>query len=545
MRRLGAFVGYTVLALVLWTMSLCGNMGVVHAVEVKELDLGEYQTEMTIGEKQLLSVTVLPITEEDEEVVFDSSNVSVATINGLGRITAHSEGMTVITASCGRVKANFHLSVKKKQDEKVAVTDLDLGDCPSELEVGSSQILGASVIPPNATEQDIIYTSSNPKVVSVNAIGRVTGEKVGKAKITLTCEGVQKSIWIKVVKKKNDVVAVTNLDIAEYEKKLEVDKTMTLSVTTFPTNATETTITYASSNKKIATVSPTGEIKGISQGKVTITVSCGKIKRKVKIQVIVPTAKISLNSNYLIMKPGQQYQLKATVMPEQASSNISFVSHSDEVFEVDKKGLITAKKCGNGNVIVSNGDTSVSVTVIVNQTGEETEKEKSYKKAKKEQSYPEVVLASEYPVISPEMLRYYYEENKKLTIVGEEYKIELEGSCIVNFDNPLYTDIDIAKTEKGLEFTVNNGKALCGEITLQWERNATYLYLYNSSEKKYERISMTSSKNMILDKEGKYLLADNKITSFRLNKGMLGGAVGGILLLGVVFVGVKRRYWFW
>lgn len=80
-------------------------------VEVSELDLGDYQQQMTVGEKQLLSVTVLPMDATDQTLKFSSSDVSVAKINGMGRITALKAGVTEIVVTCGSVTEKFRLIV--------------------------------------------------------------------------------------------------------------------------------------------------------------------------------------------------------------------------------------------------------------------------------------------------------------------------------------------------------------------------------------------------------------------------------------------------
>lgn len=118
------------------------------AATVQELDLGDYQSQMAVGEKQLLSVTILPAEASGQEVVYSSSDTSVAKINGMGRITALKAGVTEIVVSCGGITEKFGLTVT---DAQSAVRDLDLGDCPSELEVGASQLLSITIIPEEAS----------------------------------------------------------------------------------------------------------------------------------------------------------------------------------------------------------------------------------------------------------------------------------------------------------------------------------------------------------------------------------------------------------
>ena len=86
----------------------------------------------------------------------------------------------------------------------------------------------------------------------------------------------------------------------------------------------------------------------------------------------VATKNLVVNEDYLIMKPGQSFSLKAKVTPEEASQAVTYQSSDMEIATVSADGVVTAKKCGSTSVIVSNGDANISVSVIVNETGEET-----------------------------------------------------------------------------------------------------------------------------------------------------------------------------
>ena len=66
-------------------------------IQPEELDLGDYLVEMTVGDKQLLVVTILPMNASEFELSYHSSNTEVATVNGMGRITALKKGKTKIT----------------------------------------------------------------------------------------------------------------------------------------------------------------------------------------------------------------------------------------------------------------------------------------------------------------------------------------------------------------------------------------------------------------------------------------------------------------
>ena len=77
---------------------------------------------------------------------------------------------------------------------------------------------------------------------------------------------------------------------------------MTLSATVIPSDATDSTVTYQTSDEKIATVSSSGEVKGIAEGNVTISVSAGAVTKKIELKVKVATTKIELDTTYLVLR---------------------------------------------------------------------------------------------------------------------------------------------------------------------------------------------------------------------------------------------------
>lgn len=518
---------------------------VEESIAVTELDLGEYQSQMKVGEKQLLTVTVLPMDATEQTVTYASSDSKVAEINGMGRITALSKGSTEISAKCGKITEKFTLTVVAVEDN---VRDIDLGDCPKEIEVGESQILSVTVIPTDATEQNVTYLSSDDKIVSVNEIGRVRGVSVGSATITVQCGTVKKDFILNVIKKKSDEIPVKDIEIGDYEDELEVDKTMNLSVTVLPADATHNTVTYKSSDKKIATVNSSGEVKGIKEGKVTISISAGGITKKIKLTVKVATSRIEVNTNYLVMKLGETYQLSARVFPSEADQSILYESVDTDVISVSGGGLVTAKKCGNATVIVKNGDLSTAVTVIVNSDNKEEKKETTEEIVEKEECFENVIYAEETQVVTKEFLKYLYEQGEVLTIYGSGYTMQINGKEIVNWENELCTNLEFKEEKDGVSFNLNRDKKLCGMIHIQFDEDnisGKYVYLYNPSKNKYELLKEKNIHEMNLDTEGKYLITDKELSTDKIKVIMVIIALFVVIVLIGVYIGVKKRYWFW
>ena len=520
-------------------------------VKPEELDLGDYLTEMIVGDKQLLVVTVLPMDVSQPELSYHSSNAEVATVNGMGRITALKKGKTKITVTCEGVSQSFELTVKEVQNTEVEVKELDLGDCPKEIVIGTSQILSVGVIPADATNVEFKYESNNPNVASVNALGRLTGKTLGKAEITVSCGKVRQKFQVTVIKDETkEKVEVTDIEISDYEEELDVDSLLSLSVTVLPKDATDAEVTYKSSNDQIATVNSSGEVKGIAPGEVIISISAGKITKEAKITVKIATKGIELNSDYCVMKPNEIFQIIAQVQPADAPGEITYKSMNTKVAEVSDNGVITAKACGNAVIAVSNGDLQVSVNVIVNeeQIEHDLEEGNSNIDSEKGKSFPHEVGVNEYPIISAEMLKYFYEKEKVLTIRGEDYTIYLDGKDIVNFENELETKLLFSDENGGLGITVNAKKKLCGKITIDISNKITdekNLYLYNEEKEKYQQIQSKDVSLLCVDTAGKYLVTNKKLSGIHINMLLILVGCVAVIIGGSVYIGVKKKYWFW
>lgn len=127
------------------------------------------------------------------------------------------------------------------------------------------------------------WASSNKKIVTVDKKGKIkAGTKTGTAKITVTLKSGKKA----TLKVKVQTAKVKTTKISGLKKKMTIKKgkSVTLKPVVSPITSQEK-VTYRSSNKKIATVSSKGVVKGRRKGTVTITVKSGKVTKKIKITV--------------------------------------------------------------------------------------------------------------------------------------------------------------------------------------------------------------------------------------------------------------------
>lgn len=120
----------------------------------------------------------------------------------------------------------------------------------------------------------------------------------------------------------SDIVPVEDIELEKYEKTLYVGETLSLTARVLPTNATEQRISYKSSDVAVATVSSTGTVTGISPGSVSIQLSAGDFVKSIDLTVEIKTSTIKLSSSFVVLKPGEAYQITAAIYPENATHNV-------------------------------------------------------------------------------------------------------------------------------------------------------------------------------------------------------------------------------
>lgn len=183
-----------------------------------------------------------------------------------------------------RVCKNCDAKETKNTPKLKAVIELNANKIPLQVKQSTT---GVKVISMTEGDEEVSWKSSNKKVAVVTSKGKITGKKVGTAKITVTLKsGISASVTVKVQKK---AVTTTKLTITANSMKknkltLKKGKSATLTAVRMPITSTEK-ITYKSSNKKIAAVSQKGKITAKKLGKAKITVKSGK--KKVVITVTV------------------------------------------------------------------------------------------------------------------------------------------------------------------------------------------------------------------------------------------------------------------
>lgn len=210
-------------------------------------------------------------------------------------------------------------------------------------------------------------------------------------------------------------------------------KSITLTAKVMPSGASQD-VTWSSSNKKIATVSNKGVVKGVKAGKVTITAT-SKAKKSVKAKFTVtvkakPVTSVSIKGAVKEMKVSEEITLKATASPKSAAQTITWKTSNKKIATVDQNGVVKAVGKGKVNITATATDGSkkkktVSIKVVKSTEENITINEKGIVTACKVPENGEVVIPETVNGITVKGLTAgLFKGNKDLKILTIQAKIK-------------------------------------------------------------------------------------------------------------------------
>lgn len=167
-------------------------------IDVTSVELNKSTLSLEEGEDETLVALVLPVNATNKNVTWTSSNLDVATVESNGKVTAVAEGTTIIsvTTEDGGKIAECIVNITKQEvipdpdpdPDPINVTSIELNKSTLSLKVGEDETLVANILPTDATNKNVTWTSSNSNVATVNSNGKVTAVAEGTALITAFTE---------------------------------------------------------------------------------------------------------------------------------------------------------------------------------------------------------------------------------------------------------------------------------------------------------------------------------------------------------------------
>lgn len=243
----------------------------------------------------------------------------------------------------------------------IKVKKIKLNDTSITMYVSEKETLKPTISPSNATNKKVSWSSSNKKIVTVSSKGEL--KAIGKGTAYITCKakdgsGKYTKCKVTVTKKVN----VTKITLNTTKKTIVTGASYTLKSTISPSNASVKSVKWSTSNKKVATVSSKGVIKGIGVGTAYIyckaTDGSGKYTR-CKITVKQGITKISLNTTAKSIYTGKTYTLTPTVSPSKAyNKNVKWSSENTKIATVTSNGVVKGISAGTTYIVCKAADGS-------------------------------------------------------------------------------------------------------------------------------------------------------------------------------------------
>ena len=338
-------------------------------ISVTGITLNPTSYELIEGESVTITATVTPSDAANKNVQWSSSNPDILVSNGTVT-TSFKPGAATTTVNGREMLGKGTITAKTEDGGKtatceitvfaktIAVSGISMSEDALFLTKGQSYTLKATVVPDNATNKTVQWTTSDASVATVDQNGTVNAISSGDATITASAGDKSATCAVSVI------IPVTSITLNKTSITLEKGSCEVLTATVSPQNATNKEVKWTSSDDAVAYVD-NGVVTASKGGDATITASVGDFSATCTVSVIVPVSSITLNKTELTLLVGDNAQLEATVNPEDATDKtVTWYSSDTDIATVDD-GKITAVNFGIAYISVQTGNLVETCTVTV------------------------------------------------------------------------------------------------------------------------------------------------------------------------------------
>lgn len=377
--------------------------------------------------------------------------------------------------------------------------------------VGDSLTLTAKVLPDDAKDKTVKWSSDNAEVATVSA-GTVKALKEGTVNITAKAtadEKVAGTVTIKITKPADvEPAEIKVTGLAD----IEVGKSIKLVVEVLPSGAKQE-VEFKSSNETIAKVDANGNVTGVALGEATITVSSkvkGEIKKEVTVKVVekaqevLPTSiKVTGEQKVFV---GKTVSLTVEVTPENATNKeVEFKSSNEAIATVDAEGVVKGVKAGEVTITVTakaKADVTAKITIKV-------EKEKV-------PGAPEYIQITGYKKNikvgdTMELAAYLYSNSEEVTLTDYEWETDPKESDVAKIENGLFTALKAGTVTIKCTSTADKDIYSSIKITVV-DDSEEYVYDVESLEYTFKKTEFLLHESIVSNMEKKILpdKLDNK-----------------------------------
>ncbi|MCR5448480.1 MAG: leucine-rich repeat protein, partial [Solobacterium sp.] len=340
----------------------------VGAVHAEGISIAPAADTVSVGNTVDLDPVFEPENAVNKRVTWKSSDTGIATVDSNGVVTGVSVGTVTITVTA----EDGGFTAFKTMTVINPVTGITMTTTELRVAVGDTGKIQASVVPENAGNKTILWSSDNESIASVNDEGIVTGTTAGTAVITATTEDGGYTAQCTVTVYTVHAEGITVDDEAS-PSEIEFGSASAVVITFEPLNTTNKGLTWKSSDTSIATVDENGVVTAVGEGHVTITATSedGGFTASKEIEIIYHHVQSIAFAEETVELPEEAVsQLQVLFTPENASNKaVTYSSDHEEIVTVDSEGRITGVKEGSALITAvtedGNKTAQCSVTVLM------------------------------------------------------------------------------------------------------------------------------------------------------------------------------------
>ena len=247
---------------------------------IESIMLDKTELSLQLGTSHTLTVSGIPEEHSGKALQWSSDNPSAVMVGSDGKVSAIAVGKATVTVT---VKGTSLKAECKVTVTPISVSGIVLSKSATELTVGQSTTLIATVSPSNATDKRVKWESSDATVVKV-VNGSLTALKSGSAVITATAmdgSGVSATCTVTV---KSLTVSTVRLD----KTRLDMDSgdTVKLTATVYPAGAENGALSWKSSDPSVVSVDKNGNVTALKVGSATVTATAGGISASCNVSAV-------------------------------------------------------------------------------------------------------------------------------------------------------------------------------------------------------------------------------------------------------------------
>ena len=348
-------------------------------IPVKSITYLEKVIEMNTNSSYQLLYDVYPANATYKDVIFSSSDISIASVSASGILTT--------TKIPGTAKIYIYSAINKLisdtllvTNKNVPVSSIYLDNKNISLTVGGSSRVNAFITPTNATNPTVTWKLLKTGIASISTAGNncyITANAIGTVTLIATSGLVVDSAKIEV-----KPVMIQSIYLNTTQTTMVVDESKSLIASFAPTNVANNTLLWTSSNETVAIVDQTGKVTAKGYGIATISVTPESNPTIfASCQVYVQSTSIDLQSlsivgndqttalDVILLNAYSVRQVFANFYPVSATNKDLVWSSSKASVKVDNMGVITAGNTADTAIItassVKNPLIKASIKVII------------------------------------------------------------------------------------------------------------------------------------------------------------------------------------